>query len=173
MFPSTTLPFSSCRTVGFVRRSSAPIFGSGYPVPFTSYATLYHGGFHKRLLSRSGGRAAIHQFCSLQLQASRRRKVSFAIVSGPAASHALSGKARSLAHGQNYTLQPGPEVLCNKNRFGTDPVKARCSSARRVKSDHRKRRDIRYLLACNRTVAKTSRDLVAGSGHLLKQEAFA
>jgi hypothetical protein len=115
----------------------------------------------------------IHQFCSGQLQASHRRKVSSLIVSGAAASHPFSRKARSPVHGQSNSLQPGPEGLCNKNRCGTDTVSARSRSARRVRSDNRKRRDIRYLLACNRTVAKTSRDLVAGSRHLLKQQAFA
>jgi hypothetical protein len=66
----------------------------------------------------------IHQVCSEQLQASHRRKVSSAIVSGAAASHALSGKTRSRVHDQSNAPQPAPEVLCNKNRSGTCQVKA-------------------------------------------------
>ena len=133
LFPSPTLPYSSCRSVG----STAP-YSAGNVTPVNSMssitmAPLCHTTSTHSLLFRSRGAASIHQLCSMQTYVSNRRKVSSAIVSGAAGSHALSGKARSRVHGRSHTPQPGPELLCNKNRSGTDQVRARSRSTRRVK----------------------------------------
>ena len=138
LFPSPTLLYSSCRAVG-----SAAHFSAGSVHPGNSIASITMAPFHARPFEhrgvfRSFGAGSIHHPCSTHRHVSNRRKVSYAILSGAAASHAFSRKARSRVHEQCNAPHPGPEGLCNKNRFGTDPVRARCRSARRLMPHQRK-----------------------------------
>ena len=134
MFSSPTLPYSSCRTVG----SAAPYsVGNVSPVNFMSSITMaprcYTASEHS-VLFRSRGAVSIHQLCFAHDHVSNRCRSFSGSGSGAAGFHALSGKARSLLHDQSNAPQPGPQVLCNKNRSGTYQLKARSLSARRVES---------------------------------------
>jgi len=128
LFTSPTLLCSSSRTVGFSRRSWAVILGSGSPMSPISITPRNHNAIHERCLSRTSGRVLIHRICSARHQTFHRRKTFCAIVSGAAVSHALSRKARGRIHGNSDRLHLGPEVPCNKNRFGKDMLIARSRS---------------------------------------------
>jgi len=128
LFLSPALLCSSSRTVGFPRRSWASIFNSDNPMSPISIAPHNHNAIHERCLSRTSGRVLIYQVRSMRHHAFHRRKTFCAIVPGAAVSHALSRKARGRIHGNSGRLHLGPEVVCNKNRFGKDMVIARSRS---------------------------------------------
>jgi len=125
LFPSPALPYSSSRTVGFVRRSWAGILGSDNPMSPISFAPHKHNAFHEPCLSRLRGRVLIHRICSTRHQTFHRRKLLRVVGPGAAVSHALSRQARSRVHAKSDRLHPGPEVVCNKNRFGSYKMRAR------------------------------------------------
>jgi hypothetical protein len=138
LFSSPTLPYSSCRTVGSTAPYSVANVRRGNSMVLITWAPLSYTAAKHSVLLPSRGAISIHQLCSTHLHVSNRRPLLCAGGSGAAGSHALSGKARSLVHDQSNTPQPGPEVLCNKNRSGTDQLKARSRSARRVKPPQRR-----------------------------------
>ena len=133
MFTPPTLPYSSCRTVGSAAPYSAGNVSRGNSMSSITRAPLYYTASMHSVLFPSRGALSVHQLCSTHLHVSNRRRSFSGGWSGAAGSHALSGKARSLVHDQSNTPQPGPQVLCNKNRSGTYQVRARSRSTRRVK----------------------------------------
>ena len=138
LFTPPTLPYSSCRTVGSAAPYSAGNVSRGNSMSSITMAPLCHTTAKHSGLFRSRGALSIHQFCSTHRHVSNRRRSFSGGWSGAAGSHALSGKARSLVHDQSNTPQPGPQVLCNKNRSGTYQVRARSRSTRRLKPPQRR-----------------------------------
>jgi len=128
LFYSPALLYLSCRAVGFPRRPRAGILNSGSPMSPVSGAPHYDIAIHEHFLPRSRGRALIHRIGSVHHEVPYRRKMPCALVSGAAGSYAPSGKARSHVRGQCNQPQPEPEVVCNKNHFGKDMVRARSRS---------------------------------------------
>ena len=136
MFPSPTLLLPSCRSVGSPPRPSPGISNRDTSIGSFTRAPLCHIASRQDSLSPLRGAVLIHQICSLPAHVSSRRRSFSGGGSGAADCHALCRKARSPVHGQCNTPHRGPEVLCNKNRFGTNPVRARKRSTRRLKPAH-------------------------------------
>ena len=133
LFPSPTLLCSSCRTVGSYAPHAHGNVRPDNPMALITRAPLYYTAAKHSVLIQSRGAGSIHHLCYMHRHVSFRRPLLSLRGSGAAGSRALSWKARSRVHGQCDAPHPKPEGLCNKNRFGTAPVRARSRSARRIK----------------------------------------
>ena len=134
MRSSHNLAYSPSRSGRPVRQRSVLILTWCNPLSCILGAPRYYSTSQQEALSHSRGAVFIHQIRSLHRLVSNRRQLFFGLGAGAAATDPFTGKARSRVPESSPCPLPGPEVLCNTARYGTDKVRARGRRTRPVKT---------------------------------------